>query len=737
MMRSPESLLSKSLLSKPLSPRPPSLRSLFLPSAATAAVALLAAAPAAAEPVKSPPKVVLISLDGAKPDRIQEFLASGVLPANGGLARLARRGVVARRNITATPSLTAVSHIAIATGSTAVNNDIPANSFHPVAASIATGMSGFAAPIGGYHLSPLGPSDEPTAEPLWVRLRKAGKTVVTATWPGADGADIMIGDVRVQAPKPTRVTDYAVPFGTFGGLGAAGFSLTAEDFAPNAEIGQAIRAAGYRSFSPILVTTAPFETVSCASTTAASCATGDGLDLDFAMHAAALDGTDDDTVNYDSLVVFDARNGVDAGPFSPPATGPAHLEPRGQSAKFFFRGSGNRVGTAYFLGRLEPNLSKVRLARYSAYYIPRNAPVLAAVDDINEHVGFWAPQPDYRIPERLSPGFDGFPDRELEAMYQDQVRSFVAYQADVAERAIRRNPGADLVMIYIEEPDGSGHQFTLTDRRQATDPRDPTTIGERQDRDKVARYAEYVRNAYREADRAVARILDLVGPDTDVIVVSDHGMAPFHTAVSLSTLLRNAGIDTTKMAVRTSGSAANIYVDLAGREDGGTVARSAFQGLVDDVYRVLREARDRNDTFNASLDQGRVFDIVVRRPANCSEGPGRCTNRQIGQDFGDVFAVLAEGYNFDGIQSPVVARRGDRPASDATVFSVPNFYGAHGYDPALLSMSASFLAAGPSFRRGATVGQVSNIDVAPTIMRILGVCPAATVDGKVLVEALR
>lgn len=43
------------------------------------------------------------------------------------------------------------------------------------------------------------------------------------------------------------------------------------------------------------------------------------------------------------------------------------------------------------------------------------------VDDANSHVGFWAPQPDFRIPERLSPGFAGFPDLDLEAIYQDQL----------------------------------------------------------------------------------------------------------------------------------------------------------------------------------------------------------------------------------------------------------------------------------------------------------------------------
>ena len=50
-------------------------------------------------------------------------------------------------------------------------------------------------------------------------------------------------------------------------------------------------------------------------------------------------------------------------------------------------------------------------------------------------------------------------------------------------------------------------------------------------------------------------------------------------------------------------------------------------------------------------------------------------------------------------------------------------------------MSATFLAAGPHIGRG-TVWRVSHIDVAPTIMRILGVRPASTVDGRVLREIL-
>ena len=46
-------------------------------------------------------------------------------------------------------------------------------------------------------------------------------------------------------------------------------------------------------------------------------------------------------------------------------------------------------------------------------------------------------------------------------------------------------------------------------------------------------------------------------------------------------------------------------------------------------------------------------------------------------------------------------------------------------------MSASFIAAGPDIKRG-EVRSVSNIDVAPTIMHLLGVRPGRTVDGEVL-----
>ena len=77
-----------------------SLRSLF-----TLAIVTMLAAGCAS---RAGPKVVVISLDGAQPELIDQYLKNGVLRRDGGLARLAAHGVVAEQNITVTPSVTAL-----------------------------------------------------------------------------------------------------------------------------------------------------------------------------------------------------------------------------------------------------------------------------------------------------------------------------------------------------------------------------------------------------------------------------------------------------------------------------------------------------------------------------------------------------------------------------------------------------------------------------------------------------
>ena len=55
--------------------------------------------------------------------------------------------------------------------------------------------------------------------------------------------------------------------------------------------------------------------------------------------------------------------------------------------------------------------------------------------------------------------------------------------------------------------------------------------------------------------------------------------------------------------------------------------------------------------------------------------------------------------------------------------------GSHGYDPALASMRASFIAHGPAFRPGSRLPLLDNVDVYPLLMRLLGLPPEAN-DGQ-------
>ncbi|MBR8838417.1 MAG: alkaline phosphatase family protein [Stigonema ocellatum SAG 48.90 = DSM 106950] len=675
------------------------------------------------------PKVILISLDGGARFLANKYLDTGVLSQDLGLGLLKNKGVVAQQNLTCTPSLTAACHISIATGSTTAKTDIPTNSFELVASPISNTISGFAAPIGGYSVTGPAPSPAPTAEPIWIGLRASGKKVVAATFPGADGADITVpGRTNLVQSADKRTVDYTVPFGAFAGVSAQGFSLTAADFsaAPKTII-QQLKAARKKSYSPVLQKTTALENFTVGG-------------VNYTIQVAALDTSNDHIVNYDTLVFFDTNNGIAEGPFRLPSTGPAYVRAADKrSSPFYLEGSSNKAGTGFYVSNLAPDLSTVRIIRYGANSIPRNSAVISNVDDINNNVGFWSYQADYRITERLSPGLATFPDIELEESYEDQVRTFVDYQTRVALRAISQVPDADLALIYIEQPDGSEHQFLITDPRQATNPTDPTSINNGQDPKKIARYQKYVETAYKVANKAVERIIKAVGtdrngrPKSNIIVTSDHGFATFHTSVDINSLLRSNGIDLNKVRAVTSGPAVNVYINLQGRELGGTVSRQEYVTLQKQIVDVLQAFVETNPNYTLGEDSVSVFDKVYPRPIpddlnDPSFGIG--TNDIIGQDAGDVLALLTEGYNFDGIQSPVVARLGDDPSS-TPVLSVSNFYGAHGYDATIPNMSSIFFAAGPDIQPG-TIDQVSNIDLVPTINRLLGVDSAPTVQGNAI-----
>jgi predicted AlkP superfamily pyrophosphatase or phosphodiesterase len=90
-----------------------------------------------------------------------------------------------------------------------------------------------------------------------------------------------------------------------------------------------------------------------------------------------------------------------------------------------------------------------------------------------------------------------------------------------------------------------------------------------------------------------------------------------------------------------------------------------------------------------------------------------------------IVCQMHEGWN---AQKRIALKSADNPHST----------GSHGFDPALPSMRAVFVARGPAFAYGKTLPPFDNVDVYPLLTRLLGI-PAASNDGNpdTLLPALR
>ena len=283
------------------------------------------------------------------------------------------------------------------------------------------------------------------------------------------------------------------------------------------------------------------------------------------------------------------------------------------------------------------------------------------------------------------------------------------------------------MMTYIAEPDASEHQFLFADPRQLANQKDPDAAGA-----KVERYASYLQHAYRQADNAVQRIIAAVGtdahgrPNSNIIVVSDHGMDPYYKAVNAGVFLEKNGFDTAKQVrAVTVGPVANFYINLQGREPDGVVSRSEYLDIQQKLKAALENLTD-NDPNNLPNTDNKVFDKIYLRPVNTDTNDpafGLGGSEFLGQDAGDILALLRVGYNFETAKSPRVTSIGD-----TSFFSGPKDYGAHGYDPGNKDMSAIFYAAGPEIRPG-NLARIRTIDIAPFILKLSNVKPAATVQG--------
>lgn len=239
----------------------------------------------------------MISFDGVSGTRLTRLMNEpGKLPA-GGYVRLAERGFFAERSQPPTPSLTAVSHVTLATGALPRQTGIVSNSILDRTKPFPATISGFDAPI--------------RAETLWEAARRQGKRVGSMLFPGADGK------------TPARTADWGMIF-VHDPVAAARLQT------PDASSWRAPDTPERGGYSPARRLTVSFGKTA------------------HAVAFVALDHTDDSKVNYDGLRV-EAE------------TGPAVEVAPGDWFPVEVRGEEGRTGAWCKLLSLAPDLSKTEI----------------------------------------------------------------------------------------------------------------------------------------------------------------------------------------------------------------------------------------------------------------------------------------------------------------------------------------------------------------------------------------
>ncbi|MDA0770744.1 MAG: hypothetical protein BZY79_06515 [SAR202 cluster bacterium Casp-Chloro-G4] len=219
--------------------------------------------------------------------------------------------------------------------------------------------------------------------------------------------------------------------------------------------------------------------------------------------------------------------------------------------------------------------------------------------------------------------------------------------------------------------------------------------------------SEVASKAIGEADEQFGRLLSHLDGDTDVFVISDHGYSTVKDAIDIEAEVRQAGFP-------------------AGDQPGGVVVAPNGGSALFYTHQSDRDTTDRLAQWlmgqpwcGALMASEAVAGIAGTVPASVAGMQGERTPE------------LAMSFRWDS----EVNEAGF--AGHAFSTSLGPGQGQHGSMSRHETHNVLF-ARGPSFKQELTIDNpTGNIDLAPTILRILGLSGGEGMDGRVLAEALR
>lgn len=357
------------------------------------------------------------------------------------------------------------------------------------------------------------------------------------------------------------------------------------------------------------------------------------------------------------------------------------------------------------------------------------------------------------------------PDQLVERKRFDDPSSHISYllraidnNLDVIRFLLKRHAGTDMFCGVFTVSDRAQHYYW----RQMNDPSAP------------AQQQNAIRLVYERLDAAVGALID-ENPHYSVIIASDHGFGPFHKTISVNALLGDRGwlqwvesksnshgigiswrdlqrgirrampgrlarwlkvhlpsrfmaqmrssvargvmpIDwraTKAFGVYDIGGGDAIYLNLHGREPFGTVQPGEeAENLLSNIETALRSLRDPETDLTVVEEVYRKDDLFHGDAAD--EAP-------------DLVVYWRDGYCGGTPDSKFQGKIfGDNSSSD---YSKQMLSGTH-------RLQGVLMASGHGVRRANQLPEMSIMDLAPTILHMLGLSVPESMDGRVIEELL-
>ena len=337
----------------------------------------------------------------------------------------------------------------------------------------------------------------------------------------------------------------------------------------------------------------------------------------------------------------------------------------------------------------------------------------------------------------------------------NEVNEITRRQTEITKYLIQKEPW-DLVTTVYDSTDVIGHFFW-----HHLDPNHPKYNAE-----KAKIYGPLVYDVYEELDKAIGEIMSLYSENDSIFVISDHGFGPVYHAVYMNNWLikndylrlkRDVGtrfrkllfdvgitseflfnsvkrlhlvgtktntyskksrkvglakkvtlstddIDWNESLAYASGNYGPIYINLKGREPHGKVEKGEqYEMLVDEISSKLRNIKNP--------ETGKPLVDIIYTKENIYSGPY----------YDDAPDIIY--FDSTWLYYPL---RVFEFGSKKLLAPNPIYTGAH-------RMEGIFIAAGDYITHKTNLA-MNLIDVAPTVLRILGIPVPQSMDGRVLTE---